>query len=99
MSTTLSVCRLIFLLTLAVVMILSESQAVGAQGQRIPCLRNCTSKRIHKIQSCYEQMPRRNCNHAFRVRNHAGIHCIKADTLWLKKMIKENLRCPPDISS
>ncbi|KAI9519466.1 hypothetical protein NQZ68_027647 [Dissostichus eleginoides] len=64
MSTTRSVTRWILLLTLAVVMLLSVSK-VGAWGQPLTCLKKCTNFKVQRIQSCYEQMQRWKCNHAF----------------------------------
>ncbi|KAL3040532.1 hypothetical protein OYC64_011534 [Pagothenia borchgrevinki] len=97
MSTTRSVTRWILLLTLAVVMLLSVSK-VGARGQHLTCWSKCTNFKIQRIQSCVEQMQRRNCNHAFVVKNKRRTVCIKPDTVWLKEMIKKGeIHCPPDI--
>ncbi|KAK5897950.1 hypothetical protein CgunFtcFv8_015409 [Champsocephalus gunnari] len=78
-------------------MLLSVSK-VGAWGQPLTCRKKCTNFKVQRIQSCVEQMQRRNCKHAFVVTNKRGTRCIKPDAVWLKEMINRGeLHCPPDI--
>ncbi|XP_056221033.1 C-C motif chemokine 4-like [Seriola aureovittata] len=104
MWTPLSVSRWIFLLTLAVVMLLSATEAVDSTIPfvNLPCCAASGSTKIHRIKACYEQKPREDCeHHAFLVINKKGRpFCISPASPWLQHLIKKGeLRCPPDVSS
>ncbi|KAM4719037.1 uncharacterized protein FYW61_016591 [Anableps anableps] len=96
---TLSYSRWIFLLSLAALMFISESE--GSTFRGIPCWETCFVVRKQHIQTCYEQQLRHDCKtHGFLVTNHRGQKlCIKGDTIWIKDRIaKGQIKCPPDIS-
>uniref|UniRef100_A0A8D3DGI5 Chemokine interleukin-8-like domain-containing protein n=1 Tax=Scophthalmus maximus TaxID=52904 RepID=A0A8D3DGI5_SCOMX len=88
-TTTLSFSRLMFLLTLAVVMIFSASQVDSSVPIGLPCCHNVTSRRVRNISKCYEQKPRQDCSrHAFLItREKLQPLCISPDAQWLQDKI------------
>ncbi|KAF1373263.1 hypothetical protein PFLUV_G00258610 [Perca fluviatilis] len=98
MWTTLSVR--IALLSLAVVMLFSASEAM----LQIPlhcCNKVQRLRHIEKIKQCFEQKERHGCKyHAFMITNDSGkTFCVEPTVPWLKNLLEEEkLKCPPDIS-
>ncbi|KAL6097495.1 uncharacterized protein ACO6RY_13029 [Pungitius sinensis] len=83
---------------LAVMMLFSTPRA-DSLGPSIACCRSFSPRRIHVVRGCYEQRPRRGCQHAFLVTNRKGRWCVRPDAAWLReKTTTGNLRCPPDLS-
>ncbi|MEQ2311291.1 hypothetical protein AMECASPLE_018296 [Ameca splendens] len=98
---TLPLTRWIFLLSLAVVMLLSVTEVESLPANIIlPCCRDLTSRIPAKIAKCYEQKSRRGCRtHAIVITDHKKhMWCIKPSK-WLNDMKeKKHVKCPPDIS-
>ncbi|KAG7231315.1 hypothetical protein INR49_012155 [Caranx melampygus] len=95
MWTPLSVSRWIFLLTLAVVLFVSATQA-NTPGISLSCCFSHESTKIRRIKRCFEQTPRYDCDHhAFLIMNRRGRWCIDPAAQWLQDLIKAGkLNCP-----
>nr|BAB86883.1 CC chemokine [Paralichthys olivaceus] len=92
---TLSAGRWMFLLTLALVMIVSLSQV--ATG----CCDKVTTNR-YVVKKCWEQKRSANCKlHAYLIETKMkGTRCIDPEAAWIKHQIKNNtIKCPSDVST
>ncbi|CAN9506083.1 unnamed protein product [Ophioblennius macclurei] len=91
-----------FLLGLAVVMLLSVSEAESyVPYVGLPCCRGGSPRKVVRVKECYEQKPRKGCNHhAFLVTSRRGKQwCIDPAAQWLKdKIATAELDCRPDLS-
>ncbi|KAI9519467.1 hypothetical protein NQZ68_027648 [Dissostichus eleginoides] len=99
MWTSLSFSRWIFLLTLTAVMLFSAS-GVDSNTDMECCKPVGHRQPINPIKQCYKQTLRYSCrDDAYMIIVENGNwYCVKPTPPWLRKLLKQGLNCPQDIS-
>ncbi|KAK5849755.1 hypothetical protein PBY51_014062 [Eleginops maclovinus] len=98
MWTSLSVSSWIVLHTLTIMFVFLASAGVDAEIH-IKCCNPIRQRKIDSIKHCYNQTMRPGCqNSAYIIIDENHVRCVKPTPPWLKKLLQEGLKCPPDIS-